>query len=98
MHDWGEPRDPELIQELGVKAIGDNLLTARLRLGLSQRQLGWRVGLAQSTISRLENGRLRGISFKNLAAIVGVLSTAPGFQLADVPPRPRRRLPGQEAA
>lgn len=95
MFEWDNPRDLEPMQQLGAQVIGDNLFRGRLRLGLSQRQLVWQVGLAQSTISRLENGKLRGVTFKNLATIIGVLSKGPDFRLADEPPKPMRRLPGQ---
>jgi transcriptional regulator with XRE-family HTH domain len=40
---------------------------------MTQRQLGALTGLNQSTISRLERGKLPGLSMKNLATIVGVL-------------------------
>ncbi|MBI2762764.1 MAG: helix-turn-helix transcriptional regulator [Chloroflexi bacterium] len=92
---WDTPTDLDRLQDIGVAVLGNEILNARLRLGLSQRQLGWRVGLHQSTISRLENGSLRGIGFKNLAAIIGALSRSPHFRLVEGPPAPSRRLPGQ---
>ncbi len=96
MWDWDQPQDVRLMQDLGVGLLGSEILRGRTRLGLSQRQLAWRVGLNQSTVSRLENGTLRGISFKNLATIVGVLSASPGFRIVGGPPAPTRRLPGQQ--
>lgn len=85
---------------VGAVTIGDAVRDLRLEAGLSQRQLAWRVGFAQSTISRLETGSLRGLRFKNLAIIVGALRLDPRIALLlpdrDGEPRaPRRRLPGQ---
>jgi transcriptional regulator with XRE-family HTH domain len=45
----------------------------RLSAGLSQRQLAWLIGVNQSTISRLENGRLRYLRFQRLAEVFGIL-------------------------
>jgi len=95
MYAWGLPDDLDRLEEAGARRIAATVLEGRLRRGLSERQLAWRVGLAQSTISRLENGKLRGIRFKRLAAIVAVHSSGPDFRLADGPPAPTRRLPGQ---
>lgn len=79
----------------GLAAIGESMLDGRLGVGLSQRQLAWRVGLSQSTISRLETGSLRGLRLKNLALIIGALRLDPRFVQPDEPAPPRRRLPGQ---
>jgi transcriptional regulator with XRE-family HTH domain len=62
---------------------------------MSQHGLAWRVGLNQSTISRLENGKLQSLRFKNLALIAGVLSLPPDFFLVGGPPAPTRRMPHQ---
>lgn len=85
----------------GAIEIGDAVRDLRLEAGLSQRQLAWRVGFSQSTISRLETGSLRGLRFMNLALIVGALRLDPRIALRPIfdprgaPPAPRRRLPGQ---
>lgn len=83
-----------LIRE-GMTAVGDLVRTSRLNLGLSQRQLAWRVGMSQSTISRLESGTLRGMRLPKLALIIGALRLDPRFTRSGEPPAPRRRLPGQ---
>ena len=98
MYRWVAPDEWERMEQVGAERIGASVLRGRLQLGLSQRQLAWRVRVAQSTISRLENGKLRGIGFKKLATIVAVLSEARGFQLAGEPASPTRRLPGQRSA
>lgn len=78
-----------------MELIGSGIRAGRLSLGLSQRQLAARVGLCQSTISRLETGTLRGIRFKGLALIVGVIRMSPVYEFPDDPSPPSRRLPGQ---
>ena len=40
------------------KSIGDQLRAERLRLGLRQIDVAEKSGLAQATISRIENGRV----------------------------------------
>jgi transcriptional regulator with XRE-family HTH domain len=57
----------------GLEIIGRAAWEARRRAGLTQRELGYRVGVHQSTISRLERGRLNGMRLKRLAAIVAAL-------------------------
>ena len=49
---------------------------ARVRAGMSQAQLARLAHSHQSTISRLENGRLEGLSLYKLAMIVAVLDRA----------------------
>ena len=102
-----EPRDPirrwgtdddELAEAYGRRVIGDGVRRARLRQRLSQRQLGWRVGLNQSTISRLETGQLRTMRMVTLARVIGVLRLGPDHLFPGEPPGPTRRLPGAKAA
>ena len=95
MRNWGWADDFEPTARAGALIIGSAVRDARLRLGLSQRQLAWRSRLAQSTISRLETGRLKGMRLRTLAGIIGVLRASPNFRRPDEPPRPKRRLPGQ---
>jgi transcriptional regulator with XRE-family HTH domain len=59
--------------QIGVEAIGIIVKNARVGCGLSQRQLGMLCGMNQSTISRLETGRLRHLRFQRLATVLGVL-------------------------
>jgi transcriptional regulator with XRE-family HTH domain len=63
----GQPvsaRDTAALRHLGIV-----VRTARLRLGYSQRQLERLSGVDQTTISRLENGRLTSLRLVRLAAI-----------------------------
>ena len=68
------PLDPQT--ERGLDFIGSIVREARRRTGLTQQALGDIVGLSQSTISRLENGRLRSLRFIRFADIVEVLHPA----------------------
>ena len=79
----------------GMAELGASVRTARVAHGISQAELGWRVGLSQATISRLETGRLRGLRLRKLAAIAGVIRFAPRLFVAEAPRAPRRFLPGQ---
>ena len=91
---WSDERLERLTQA-GRIAIGAGIRRARLQLGISQRQLAWRTGLSQSTISRLEAGKLQALGFRKLALIAGVLNLGPDFFMQGGPPPPTRRLPGQ---
>ena len=95
--DRNDPTRDDAVQ-IGELVIGDAILAGRLKVGLSQRQLGWRVGVSQSTISRLETGSLRGLRFRKLAMIVGVIRLDTRFALPDEPAAPNRRLPGSSGA
>lgn len=46
----------EMIQERREK-VAEILLTARIQKGMTQEQLGEKVGFAQNTIARIENCR-----------------------------------------
>lgn len=63
----------DALSRLGMHTLGTLVRQWRLLCGLSQRELGARCGLSQSTISRLETGRLAGLRFRSLARVVGVL-------------------------
>jgi transcriptional regulator with XRE-family HTH domain len=95
---WARLEDAEKTAALGTRVIGAGVRAGRLRLGWSQRQLAWRVGVSQSAISRLESGTLQGMRLRTLARIVGVLEASPGYAFPDSLPAPTRRLPGQRAA
>ena len=88
---WENAGEAEL---LGLRVIADAVRRRRLGDHLSQQQLAWRTGVAQSTISRLETCRLRSMKIGTLARIVGVLDMGPSFLFANEPDAPRRRLPG----
>jgi transcriptional regulator with XRE-family HTH domain len=64
-------RDP-LIQ-LGWDIVGAMVKRRRHRLGWSQRELARRCAMTQGVISRLENGKLRGLKMHRLAAMVAVM-------------------------
>ena len=81
-------------EALGLRRIASAVRRRRLAERLSQQQLAWRTGVAQSTISRLETCRLRSMKIGTLARIVGVLDLGPGFLFPDEPRPPTRRLPG----
>jgi transcriptional regulator with XRE-family HTH domain len=66
----------------GLEILGRAVLEGRRRAGLSQRQLGYRAGVHQSTISRPERGRLNGMRLQRLATIVAVLDR---LSIVDVP-------------
>jgi len=98
MPDWRVGPDDDATA-LGMVVIGAGVRAGRLELGLTQQQLGWRAGLSQSAISRLETGTTAGVRFRLLARIAGVLREAPaGYEFPSGPPPPRRRPPRQRAA
>jgi transcriptional regulator with XRE-family HTH domain len=92
---YWESRDFDELALKGMAELGASVRAARVTRGISQAQLGSRVGLSQATISRLETGSLRGLKLRKLAAIAGVIRFAPLLFAADGPPAPRRYLPGQ---
>jgi transcriptional regulator with XRE-family HTH domain len=105
MRYWEFEEDVDSAVHVGLRVIGDIVREARLRRNLTQRQLAWQALLAQSTISRLETGRLQGMRLRTLAAIIGVLRMNPNGRASSAwvangsgfpePPAPRRRLPRQ---
>ncbi len=95
MHRWHLLEDLDETEQLGAKLIGTVVRRSRLWAGLTQRQLGWRAGISQSVISRLETGRLRGMRYRTLVRVVGATEAPVHAARGDEPPAPRRRLPGQ---
>lgn len=78
--------------DLGLELIGAAILTARARARLTQQQLAQGAGVNQSTISRLERGRLKGMRLRRLAQIVARLNDIPlsaDRQLSGGPPSVR---------
>jgi DNA-binding XRE family transcriptional regulator len=57
----------------GMELLGRWIRDARVRSGFGQAQLGRLTGIHQSTISRLENGRLEGLQLYRLAVLVYAL-------------------------
>ncbi len=83
----------EPLHVLGMEWIGRKLRRRRNRLGLTQRQLEALADVDQTVISRMENGRVRGIRFGRFARLVGAMG---GLDESDpIPPwlgsRSRRR-------
>jgi ribosome-binding protein aMBF1 (putative translation factor) len=72
------PGPDRRLVEVGLDVIGRMVLDGRRRANLSQGQLERMSGVDQTTISRLERGRLPGISLSRLAAILGTLALALG--------------------
>ena len=81
----------------GLAVIGMAVRRERLRAGMSQQQLAWRIGTNQSTISRLENALLPSLRLISLARVVGVLRLGPAFLFPGEPDPPTRALPGSGA-
>ena len=73
MHEPIAPRDARVAA--GLEIIGTAVYEARRRAGVSQRALGGRCGMDQSTISRLERGKLNGMRLKRLAELVAALQS-----------------------
>ena len=94
---WGTD-DNQLAEAYGLRSIGAAIRRGRLGQGLSQGQLGARTGLHQSTISRLETGRLRTMRMVTLARLIGVLRLGADRLFPDEPAPPTRHLPGEKAA
>ena len=64
--------------------VGRAILRVRLYFGWSQRELGRRARVSQSTISRLERGVQRGLSIRRLYAVLRAL------RIADIDLVPRK--------
>ena len=92
VEDWGDA------EQGGLRVIAKAVNGGRLRAHMTQAQLGYRTGLNQSTISRLETGRLRTMRMVTLARIIGVLRLGPDVLVPGEPPRSERRLPGEAGA
>ena len=58
----------------GLQLLGAQLRRARLGNGWSQRRLERASGIDQTTISRLENGRLASLRLVRIAALMQALS------------------------
>lgn len=97
MHRWSWGDDQTPAEKLGLRIIGTAVRRRRVASGVSQRQVAYRSGLNQSTISRLETGRLRNMRMVTLARVIGVLNMPPDYLLPGSPPTPTRQLPGQSA-
>ena len=95
MYGWDWDEEPNSAVKVGLLVIGSAIRDARLRLGLTQRQLAWRSAMAQSTVSKLERGHLRGMRLRTLARLIGVLRANPNLIYGGEPEPSKRRLPGE---
>lgn len=57
---------------------------------LSQAALAERAGVPQSTVSRIETGRTKGIDFATLDKLARALGCQPGHLIVSVKGRPRK--------
>ena len=64
---------PTVIRDPSLDAIGIAFRRARAARGLTQRQLAERSSVPQSTISRLENGKMPSVRASHLTRLVTVL-------------------------
>ena len=96
MANW-DPDDIDAVVDAGRRAIGAAIRRGRLTYGLSQRQLAWRVGVNQSTVSRIETGKLAGVRWPTFARMIGTLYAGHRLTFSGEPPGPTRRLPGSVA-
>ena len=71
--------------QLGRDSLGRQIWRLRQRAGWTQRQLQARTGVDQAVISRLENGKQRGISWWRFARLIGTLG---GVDPPPDPPKP----------
>jgi transcriptional regulator with XRE-family HTH domain len=76
-----------------LRIIATAVRRQRVAYGMSQRQVAFGSALHQSTISRLETGRLRNMRMVTLARVIGVLNVPPNYLTPGSPPQPTRRLP-----
>lgn len=98
MNRWSSVVRDNPAERRGLEIIGRAVLRGRIAARLTQRQLGYRVGLNQSTLSRLETGKLRAMRMITLARVVGTLNLPIDVIVPGEPPAATRRLPGERAA
>ena len=92
------PRQLRPDQAYGLKRLGEVIRRARRDVGVSQHMLADAVGVNQSVISRLENGKLVGLRLYHLGAIVALLDGHVEYWIGHRARPAGRRLPGAGAA
>jgi transcriptional regulator with XRE-family HTH domain len=97
MRRWDWVEDTGDAERVGLRIIGRAVLAGRIAGRLTQARLGYRVGLHQSTISRLETGRLRTMRMVTLARIIGVLNVRLDIAFPGEPEPQTRHLPGERS-
>ncbi len=93
MATWAVISQSDEDAQRGLRLIGAGVRAGRWNWGMSQRQLAWRALVSQSTISKLETGKLQGMRLGTLARIVGILRVGVTGDAPNAPPPPSRRLP-----
>jgi transcriptional regulator with XRE-family HTH domain len=73
----------------GFAALGRLVRRRRHQLGITQNELEWLSGIDQTLISKLENGRLKGMRWSRFGRLVGALGG-----LAEDDPEPEWRHRG----
>jgi transcriptional regulator with XRE-family HTH domain len=71
---------------LGMERLGRWIRESRVQAGMTQAQLARLAGIHQTTLSRLERGRLEGLRLHRLAAIIAVLDSWLGNDLRSIVP------------
>jgi transcriptional regulator with XRE-family HTH domain len=71
---------------LGMELLGRWIRESRVQAGMTQAQLARLAGIHQTTLSRLERGRLEGLRLHRLAAIIAVLDSWLGNDLRSIVP------------
>jgi transcriptional regulator with XRE-family HTH domain len=69
---------------LGMELLGRWIRESRVQAGMTQAQLARLAGVHQTTLSRLERGRLEGLQLHRLAAIIAVLDSRLGNDLRPI--------------
>jgi transcriptional regulator with XRE-family HTH domain len=67
-----------------MELIGRWIRQSRVQAGMTQGQLARLAGVHQTTLSRLERGRLEGLRLHRLAAIIAVLHSGLGDDLRPI--------------
>lgn len=70
---------PSLAVEMALKALGENLKTARLRRRLPQSQVAERAGISLNTLSKIEAGD-PGVAIGNVAAVMQAIGLGTPFE------------------
>lgn len=80
----GTPARDELEAEIAAALIGESIKDARKGQHLTQAQLGARIGVQSSTISKIENGR--NVTLTTLIRVVKGLGLTADFTIRGLQP------------
>jgi DNA-binding Xre family transcriptional regulator len=89
-----KPLNPD--EAYGLEALGRIVRQARRDVGATQHKLAAAVGVDQSVISRLENGKLTGLRFRRVGAIIALLDGHVEYWIGRRVAPAGRRLPGAD--